>query len=270
MSSAEARAVTHNILWELPRDTLSILKYHMVRDRNNHIYVQQNGLLEARKWLENRLLLLQLADIFACMSASLGSCLLNLFRNNPSLVNRVVLPKARILGSMRAGERVRIIHLPGRQTVYMIRSQLSERAERCFNTPEDTLDSIVGLLAAKLRTWKPEFTRTLAETLTLTTKGVLLMYGITLSARPTRGFRSVTDGNRVILPAMNGLGSILYNSAISSIEAGRRDSWMHLDMGDVIMVFQLFRKSKTVRNEVENNRMECSGNISEGDEENTV
>lgn len=247
MKGPEARKATFSLLWHLPRDTLSFLQYHLLCNRTRYS-VQRLGPLDHRAWLENRLLLLALGDVFATLSGSLGSCLLKMLRENPSLTKKVMLPKARILGSMHVGEKVRIVQLPGHQTVYMIRNKLGDLADSWFNTSEDDLSSLAATFLHRLQFWKSDYDRVLSETVVKFLKRVVWGYGA-VERRPKRGFSSVTSATYSLQSDPTNFISALVATTVRAAEVRGRNKWMQLDFGDVIFVFQLFKKSKIIRKE---------------------
>jgi len=105
-----------NHLWLMPGDTLSLLQFHLVRQAQK--YHGQAG----DAWIDNRLRVLQLLDIYAAFAGALGVSLFNLLRANRELLAQITIPHARVLGNMRADESLRVTRMLGsrRAVVYDI------------------------------------------------------------------------------------------------------------------------------------------------------
>jgi hypothetical protein len=241
LDDSRDRKAALDSLWEMPRDTLSILQLHLWRDRSR--YASSAGrILSQRDRMENWLLLLLLSDIVASFSGALSVSLLSLFMKNPSLVSRIVLPKARVLGTTRVGERVRILRLPGKQIVYLIASKSDAVLEKLFEAPERDIDLFAEIMRkySCLISAEDSFGKFFGK-----------LQG--RSRRVTRGFKSVSSSQRNLFPFLqvfsldSDLVSMIINQLIRMHEIRRRDGWVHLELGDFTMVLQLFRKSKNIR-----------------------
>ncbi|KAK3292179.1 uncharacterized protein B0H64DRAFT_445138 [Chaetomium fimeti] len=105
-----------NHLWLMPGDTLSLLQFHLVRQAQKY-HGQAGG-----AWIDNRLRVLQLLDIYGAFAGALGVSLFNLLQTNRELLGQVTIPHARVLGNMRADESVRVTRMLGsrRAVVYDI------------------------------------------------------------------------------------------------------------------------------------------------------
>lgn len=123
-----------NTLWEMPHDTVSILQFQLIRMHPKYAIGARSG-PTLGQWLRKRLLLLLQLDIFASYSGALGSCILEFFERNPSFTSKVVIPKSRVMGTVRAGERGRMLQYPGKQIVYLIASEVDVEFNRLFNAP---------------------------------------------------------------------------------------------------------------------------------------
>ena len=234
-----------NALWEMPRDTLSILQFHHCRSRSRYT-TSAGSILTQRQWMENRLLLFLLSDIVASMSGALGTRLLELFRTNPQLVSKVILPKARVMGTARAGERVRILQMPAKQIVYFIASEVDTALDELFDAPEEEVDLIVGALRNAFRQWDGFNKNSIINTtMSVLSKPFSKLKGRKRQAK--RGFKSVLRRSMNINPFSVDFVLSAIEQAIRLYEIRKRDGWFHLDFGGLTMVLQLLRKSKTIR-----------------------
>lgn len=234
MKTAINRTTTFNTMWQMPRDTLSILQFQLSREKSR--YISENGGISSQaEWIENRLLLLMLGDAFASYSGALGTSLFNLAISDPALANKIVLPKARVMGSVRVGERIRIIRLPAGQTVYFIASKAEEQLDEVFQVPDQDL----ALFSTALNKCFRKIVRTYATSISRIVSKILQKF--TRKRPAKRGFATVSRlcGTDFLSHAVH--------QAFQLYEARKRDGWFHLDFGDFIVVLQLFRKSKTIR-----------------------
>jgi hypothetical protein len=239
MGDSDSRAIGFDSLWEMPRDTLSILQFQLSRSRLRYVS-SAGGAVSPSDWVENRLLLLLMADTFASFSGALGTCLLRLAASDPDIVKKIILPKGRILGTARVGEKMRIVQLPGRQTVYFISSKPDAELDQFFGAPEDDVQLFSKLLRQCLLQTKTLSTGLFAGMVTKVVEKALKIVG-RATVKPRRGFRTVSRGSA------GDFLSLSIDQAIRLYEIRKRDGWTHLDLGGLIVVVQLFKKSKTVR-----------------------
>ena len=96
-------------LWELPRDTLSILQTHLLRQREK--YSSLEGLaLTKREWVTDRLQIMQQLDIFGSLAGGWGSAWLAEFLRKPEgLLLKGFWPDSATFGSLHVGENVQMI-----------------------------------------------------------------------------------------------------------------------------------------------------------------
>jgi hypothetical protein len=244
-TSKEQRVEMSNALWEMPHDTFSILQFHYCRSRLR--YTNKDGQpLTQDQWMENRLLLFLLSDVVASMSGALGSSLLDLFRSSPSLVSKVILPKARVMGTTRAGEQVRIIKMLGEQAVYFISSDVDAELEALFKEPEK-IKTAVEIVNSALQDWVSKgltFNSVISKSIVCIARTSGLLKRRKRQAK--RGFKSVVNSPMGAALDKNFLYSAIIQS-IRAYEIGRRDGWFHYTFDGFTMVMQLFRKSKVVR-----------------------
>jgi hypothetical protein len=237
LGSCTGLPATYDALWEMPRDTLSILQFHICRGRAR--YVSTARLIpDHRAWIENRLLLLLFSDIVGSLSGALGSALLGLFIRRPDLISRIVMPKARVLGTVRVGEQLRIVQprLSTIDIVYVITARNEEDSENCFEALDEEANILtytweaIDSIFSKVFNSKRFFKKWLA-----------------LSSPIPRGFSRCEY-------EMVGLGlDALINDFISILasQLRKRDNWVHLGFrvpgGTVSLVMQLCKKSKNTR-----------------------
>ena len=128
-------------LWELPRDTLSVLQSHLLRP--THRYRSCDGrIVDEGEWIENRLRLIRQLYFFSIFAGGLGAALLDILHREPSVLSRVHIPKSHVFGTVRADEKVKVIRFTSRHTAYIIRNR---------HSPELSVDSAgLSKLAASL------------------------------------------------------------------------------------------------------------------------
>ena len=117
-------------LWELPRDTLSVLQFHLLRPAHRYRSCD-GGIVAKSEWIENRLRLTRQLYFFSVFAGGLGAALLNTLHREPSLLSRIRIPKSRVFGTIRADEMVDVIHST-LWTAYVIRNRHSRQL------PEDS------------------------------------------------------------------------------------------------------------------------------------
>ena len=97
-------------LWELPRDTLSLLQTHLLRQREKYSSPQGYALTKD-EWIMNRLRVLQQLDMFACLSGGLGSAWLADFKQHPEDLRELIFPHSDMYGTMHASDTIVTIQL---------------------------------------------------------------------------------------------------------------------------------------------------------------
>ena len=236
--------LSNNALWDLPRDSLSILQYHLIRPSSRYSTTSGQAFDETQ-WSQSRLRALQQLDTIASYTGALGSALLDLFHREPNIASKVAIPKSRIFGSLRADEKARIIR-SGNMVGYVI-SRRQERltealghAEKKFNAIRMSLEkfcvavprtSLLLLMQAHKSLESPEyinFIRLYAD--------VFRLGGGALGSLGSVG--AVTD-----------LAGIILACQLQAIKIANRDNWIYMKFGDVIFAYQLLRKSKSTRKE---------------------
>lgn len=97
-------------LWELPRDTMSLLQTQLLRRRERFSSPAGYALTKG-EWILNRLQILQQLDIFACLAGGMGLAWLAEFKEYPEDLRELVFPHADMYGTMHASERIVVIQL---------------------------------------------------------------------------------------------------------------------------------------------------------------
>jgi len=111
-------------LWIVPGEALSILQFHLVRSSYKYGEIfnavdQESETEKEQAWLRNRLRVLQLLDVFASFTGALGVTLFDQFRSmGPDRLSRVTLPAARVMGNMRADEKLVILDQLGPRLIH--------------------------------------------------------------------------------------------------------------------------------------------------------
>ena len=115
-------------LWELPRDTLSLLQTHLLRQRERYSSPQGYALTKD-EWILNRLNVLQQLDIFACLGGGLGSAWLAEFKQHPEDLKELIFPHSDMYGTMHANDTIVTIQL-GPVRIARIYGRQKDRAEQ--------------------------------------------------------------------------------------------------------------------------------------------
>ncbi|MCJ1249617.1 hypothetical protein MMC30_006843 [Trapelia coarctata] len=97
-------------LWELPRDTMSLLQTQLLR-RRERLSSPQGYALTKEEWILNRLRVLQQLDIFACLAGGMGLAWLAEFEQYPEDLEELIFPHSDMYGTMHASERIKVVQL---------------------------------------------------------------------------------------------------------------------------------------------------------------
>jgi hypothetical protein len=123
----EYLAQAREALWDLPRDTLSILQFHLQRSAAKYRTAAGEA-LDQEQWMQSRARLLHQLSIFASLTGGLGAAIMNLFSKDPDLINRVKVPRAQAFGSLASDERVQRMYIPiWGVDIYMIANRNKDR-----------------------------------------------------------------------------------------------------------------------------------------------
>ncbi|KAL8649145.1 MAG: hypothetical protein Q9226_005696 [Calogaya cf. arnoldii] len=212
-------------LWDLPRDSLSILQHHLLRPFARYSTV--NGrLLDESQWTKGRLRVLKQLDTIACYAGALGSTLLDMFYREPGMIPQITIPKSRIFGSLRSDEKVRLI-----RSSDMVHYIITKRQEQS--------------------TWSGDVPERMFEAIQRTSERCFRCAGIKVFN--SQMFRSMLmDILKTAAEQYGILGG--YQSDKSAIEYYwkgmqiiNRDNWVYIRFGELLIAHQIFRKSKNVR-----------------------
>ena len=99
-----------NALWDLPRDSLSILQTHLLR-RPEKYCTTEGFALTKEGWVKNRIQVLQQLDVFACVGGGLASAWLANFERYPEDLRELIFPDSEMYGTLRADEQMVTIQL---------------------------------------------------------------------------------------------------------------------------------------------------------------
>ncbi|RYO88022.1 hypothetical protein DL764_008781 [Monosporascus ibericus] len=152
-------------LWFMPNDSLSLLQFHLLRQPHKYRDLSKKPLRD-KEWLKNRLAVMQLLDVFASFTGALGVFLFNLFVREPQLLKLITIPPSRVLGNMRADEKLRILRgLGSRGVIYDITNRGSSAMAQVVNLRrrlsgdpvygEEVLCRIVGFFVAPIALVSP-------------------------------------------------------------------------------------------------------------------
>lgn len=142
--------------------------------------------------------------------------LLEMFRQEPTMVNKVVIPKSRIFGSLRSNEKVRVIR-SGELISYII-------SQRQNNIGADQLLEALGLsLKASLHSSATE----------------LLVSHVLQSAI---SFKVMLQSMESPFGAPAG-----FMSSLELMQINQRENWIYLPVGKVLIAHPLYKKSKNTR-----------------------
>ncbi|KAL8917712.1 MAG: hypothetical protein Q9172_005706 [Xanthocarpia lactea] len=219
------REIVEDALWDLPRDSLSILQFHL--SRSHAKYSTTSGRqFDGAAWINGRLRVLQQLNIIGCFTGALGSALIGLFHREPEMMSKVTLPKSRIFGSLRADEKVRLIRV-GHLVSYIIfrrRDGFNKIAERLLEALQQTLTQYLGSLGTKVFSTKI-FKIMFLEMLRTACVTSWLLAGLDLASLEVQ----------------------LLEIPLKTLEVVKRDNWIHVDMGKFVIAHQFFKRSKNLR-----------------------
>ncbi|KAL9024576.1 MAG: hypothetical protein Q9196_006420 [Gyalolechia fulgens] len=216
------REIVEDALWDLPRDSLSILQFHLSRSHAKY-YTISGRQFDGAAWIDGRLRVLQQLDIIGCFTGALGSALIDLFHREPEMVSKVTIPKSRIFGSLRADEKVRLIR-SGPFVTYIIfqrRHSFNKFEHRLLEALQQRLTQHPGAIASSTKVFKIlilEMLRTACAT-------------SWLSASPDLTFSGIP----------------LLETSLKTLDVIQRDNWIYVHLGKFVIAHQIFKRSKNLR-----------------------
>ena len=243
--------LSNNALWDLPRDSLSILQYHLLRPSSKYSTIT-GQVIDETQWTQSRFRLLHQLDTIASYTGALGSALLDLFHREPKVMSKITIPKSRIFGSLRADEMVSIIR-SGSMVVYVIARRKEGLAK--------ALDQAATMFKAIQKSSEKYPGKTGTRVLNSGAVEALLMRLLKASADPKERRAIIRESPlkdtllQNLWPALVDMFS--FNTELGSttiqtlplqvIKIANRDNWLYLSFGDVIFAYQTWRKSKNTR-----------------------
>ncbi|KAK5053076.1 hypothetical protein LTR84_002050 [Exophiala bonariae] len=246
---------TANLLWEMPRDTLSILQTHIFRPPSKYTNARSKA-LDQLEWLGNRLLVLRMLDEFASLAGGFGTALFEMFRNDQASVTGVIIPKSRVFGTIRADERVKVIG-PRWFLSYFIIDPKNPQVAWLLDSPKSDL-FFKEVNRALSKGWNkiacemggPEGDRKLLWALVATLGPVIEFWSATFRGA-TATFKE--DLGISIMPQLGMVGDVI--RILRSVTFGLikkklygQEDWLAFNLGMGINVLQQsFKKTKTIR-----------------------
>jgi hypothetical protein len=227
LGSTSSSAAVMEALWELPRDTLSILQFHLLRTPQRYCTTTGQSLTH-KQWMESRLRLFQQLDVFSALTGAFGSALLSLFSRKPDLIAKVTIPKSRVYGSARADEKVRILRLSPVNIIYVV-SRLNSVIHPLFEAPDDL------------------FTEKLLEFVEKAGLKGKHQSQVLLIRRLSYIFKAYIKSVSLMSPIFVNWPVVISGAITASKDIVHKDGWISIDFGDLIFVQQVFAKSKNVR-----------------------
>ncbi|KAI4231348.1 MAG: hypothetical protein LQ349_005673 [Xanthoria aureola] len=211
-------------LWDLPRDSLSILQHHLLRPFTRYSTVT-GRLLDEDQWTKGRLRLLKQLDTIACYTGALGSALLDMFYREPDMISQITIPKSRIFGSLRSDEKVRLI-----RSSDMVHYIITQRQEHS--------------------TWSDDVAERMCKAIQRTSERYLRCAGTKVfNSRMFRWMLSdILKNTAEQLGPLGGHPTDHLTDYWEALQIFRRDNWVYLRLGKSLLIaHQIFRKSKNVR-----------------------
>ena len=254
----ESQEVFQNTLWDLPRDTFSILQFHLMRPYSRYSTVSGQAFDDVQ-WLRSRLRTLTQLDIAASYTGALGSALLSAFYTQPSLTSKVTIPKSRIFGSLRADEKVRIIRSGG--IVGYVIAQRQQRLTNALDLSAKVIKMLqvrfekrVGKLGASVL--KSRAFKAYLDQLLLPLTMIKNVHDVGIQPTGTnfleefirlRQFVSPFDhlGNAAIL-GMSLIDRML-KLELQVFKVAHRDNWIYLNLGELYLAYQILGSNKNTR-----------------------
>jgi hypothetical protein len=101
-----------NALWTIPRDSISVLHTHLLRDSSKYSSLKQK-LLTREQWVQNRLRVLHQLDIFASLSGALSAALMEQRIEKRQIIAKSKHPLAEDYGDLHVGESYKTVDAYG-------------------------------------------------------------------------------------------------------------------------------------------------------------
>ena len=224
--------LSNNALWDLPRDSLSILQYHLLRPSSRYSTISGQA-FDATQWTQSRFRALHQLDTIASYTGALGSALLDLFHREPNVTSRVTIPKSRVFGSLRADEKVRIIR-SGSMVCYVI-DRRRERLTKALDHAEIKSNAIQT--SPKKYFGKASALVPMSLVLSMTQ----VVGGQTFKEIDALSFLGGHGGFAIYL------SDFVLARQLQAIQVAKRDNWIYMNFSDIIFAYQVWKKSKSTR-----------------------
>ncbi|KAL7755802.1 hypothetical protein ACKLNR_014329 [Fusarium oxysporum f. sp. zingiberi] len=235
--AGHAAVLEANALWELPLDTLPLLQFQLTQPPHKYFAKsvksgESDKPLTHKQWIDNRLSLLRLLDIFASLTGGLGVALLSMFTRKPNLISKVTIPKSLVFGAARADEVIRTLRISPLTTIYLLSRRGGTDALSIFNDE-----------AAK---WKKELEMKLSMLLQKFSQQRALKACIAFATiyvhrvnKARKGFTGVP-----LLPLL-----LLPQTIDNSIKSWKQyqGGWFTFEVGDIMFAQQILGKTKNIR-----------------------
>jgi len=111
--TGETKVSLVDALWSIPRDSVSILHTHLLRDSSVYSNTEQK-VLTREQWVQNRLRVMHQLDVFASLSGALTAALMEQRIEKRHLIAKSAHPLAEDYGDFHAEERMKIVDVGGR------------------------------------------------------------------------------------------------------------------------------------------------------------
>jgi hypothetical protein len=144
-------------LWDLPRDTMSILQFHLPRPSTKYS-TKQNKVLERKDWIKNRLRVFRPQDLFASLAGGFGAAVIEVVSTNPTSLKRLSIPHAPIYGTAHVSDKIGFLNSP--VPTYVIRegeNKINEfiqiMTQKCLQRLDlecSKLANVAGMLGGRL------------------------------------------------------------------------------------------------------------------------
>ena len=228
-------------LWELPRDTLSVIQFHLLRPSEK--YRSDRGkVLSHLEWIDNRLRLLRQLSMFSALAGGFGAALLAIFHQKPYLLSKVQIPKSQVFGSLRADEKVNVIQSTPWNAAYLISNRLSPQESLFYDAKPSRFVKLDSLLKARYQNIAKRPRGSAAVEASVYIVNSLLDALLTRN----RGVASFSQLGNLGITNMQSVTSL----AISLVRQKMygKEEWISMQIGkDTWLLIQNFMKSKTVR-----------------------
>jgi hypothetical protein len=100
-----AKISSVDALWSIPRDSISVLHTHLLRDSSKYSNAEQK-MLTIEQWVQNRLRVLHQLDVFASLVGAMTAALMEQCVEKRHLLHNTAHPHAEDYGTLRAEEKI--------------------------------------------------------------------------------------------------------------------------------------------------------------------